>query len=196
MLYAVMDIETTGLDVEKDHIIEICMKHLDSDLDSKINTFIYTKRPSHSKALAVHGITLSMLKTAPTMREIADQIIDFLTHPNEQIVLIAQNGFEFDFPMLQLAFQRLNKTLPSNVTFADSYRIMMDKFGFPFGKSKLIDMFKRHCPQLYKSKAITAHRAEGDVDMLIHIIKSLKELNEYDDFLKRARQSSDDYLNC
>jgi DNA polymerase III epsilon subunit-like protein len=198
--YVVMDIEATGLDTDQDHILDICMKYIQVNLlypvgriiecpRPSLNTLVYTDRPSNSEALKVHHLDAEKIKNAPTMTEVADRIIDYLDCGGEPVILIAQNGFNFDFRMLLKCFERVNKVLPSTVGFADSYVIIKDKYGIQYGQGKLTRLYQYYCPQHAKdphhSLLLRAHRSEPDVDMIIEIMSSIPD--EVDDFLRRAR---------
>ena len=97
MKLIVIDIETTGLDIAKDEVLQI------SIIDEKYNTLIneYCK-PEHitswKEAEAVHGITQEMVKDKPHFQSYVNKVQEFIVSAEKVIIY---NGLDFDFKMLQ-----------------------------------------------------------------------------------------------
>ncbi|HLW39457.1 MAG TPA: 3'-5' exonuclease, partial [Brumimicrobium sp.] len=75
----VFDIESTGLDVSQDRIVEISILKVtpegeETELTLRINPEIEISEESTS----IHGITQEDIKDAPTFQEVADQLADFI----------------------------------------------------------------------------------------------------------------------
>ncbi|HKQ61996.1 MAG TPA: 3'-5' exonuclease [Candidatus Polarisedimenticolaceae bacterium] len=96
------DLETTGTDVEADRIVEICALRLDAegrrDLRSRR---INPERPIPPGATAVHGIRDEDVRDAPTFRQIARSLFEFLDGAD----LAGYNVARFDVPLLEREFR-------------------------------------------------------------------------------------------
>jgi DNA polymerase-3 subunit epsilon len=97
----VVDVETTGL-YRTDRIVEIAIITMDSGgtTDSELTTLIDCQRDPGPTW--IHGVTPSMIATAPTFEDVADHVADRL----EGSVVVAHN-LRFDTRMLQQEFDRL-----------------------------------------------------------------------------------------
>lgn len=93
-----VDVETTGLDPEKDEILQLAM--VDGNGDHLLCTYV---RPDHRrrwpKAREVNGITWAMVKDAPTIDDLADKIGEALSKAE----LIIGYNISFDQRMLEAA---------------------------------------------------------------------------------------------
>lgn len=99
-----IDLETTGLDIRTDRIIEISMFQITPD--GKENT--YTKRldpqiPISEGATLTHGITNEMLKDCPTFEQVGREIMDWVNGCD----IAGFNSNAFDLPLLYNEFNRV-----------------------------------------------------------------------------------------
>lgn len=81
MRKVIIDTETTGLNSEKDKIIEIAMIDIDEDNQLTGNFYYSLVNPQRSiprNATQIHGINHSKIKTAPTFENIKDDVIKFI----------------------------------------------------------------------------------------------------------------------
>lgn len=104
---AFVDIETTGVRSAYDRIIEIGIVVME---DNKVvKTYSTLINPDSSylppEITQITGITASELTNAPTFREVADEILEYL----EDTVFVAHN-VRFDYGFLKNEFKRLNKS--------------------------------------------------------------------------------------
>ncbi len=82
MRQIVLDTETTGLEVRLGHrVIEVgCIEIIDRKLTGNNKHFyLNPERDSDEGALAVHGLTTSFLETKPLFREIAKELLAYLS---------------------------------------------------------------------------------------------------------------------
>ncbi len=94
---AFFDLETTGVDVGKDRIVEIAIiKALPDGLKEEFHQVVNPTIPIPKEASAVHGITDEMVQDKPTFASIAKSVIDFL----EDSDLAGFNSNRFDVPLL------------------------------------------------------------------------------------------------
>ncbi|MHA1592380.1 MAG: 3'-5' exonuclease [Candidatus Heimdallarchaeaceae archaeon] len=115
-----LDLETTGLDFEKDRIIEIGLVLYDTEL--KVPLRMYSEfidepnRPKIDRTKVAADITDEMLniygyKTGPRERNdfLVDQLVEFF---KEAEYVVAHNGNLFDKIMLKNFFDRYERILP------------------------------------------------------------------------------------
>jgi len=98
-----IDVETTGLNVAQDRIVEITLLKVYPNGKEDLKTYrVNPEIPIDPRATAVHGITNEDVKDAPTFREIAQMLANEL----EGCDLAGFNSNKFDFPMLVEEFLR------------------------------------------------------------------------------------------
>lgn len=190
-LFIFYDLETTGMDTDSDHIIEIHMQyavHTPTTLcKPPLSTLIHTLKPSHPKALETHGITLEMLADQPKWETVAMQILQFVSYgDNRPVILIAQNGERFDHKLLHTALGRIGLKLPKCVGFGDSFTVLNYICGFKPGRGKLSNMYAGVCPN---AAVVIAHRAAGDVQMLMEIVRALDEQQRNEFYMHIAKRA-------
>jgi DNA polymerase-3 subunit epsilon len=108
MRQIVLDVETTGLEASAGHrIIEIgCVEILNRrPTGQKFHRFLNPEREIDAGALAVHGIELARLQTAPKFAEIAAELLAFI----EGSELIIHNA-PFDVGFLDAELARLGES--------------------------------------------------------------------------------------
>jgi len=98
------DIESTGLNVMRDRIVQIALIKYPKDGSSpvELEMLINPGIPISEEAMNVHGITPDMLKNKPTFKDVADQIFKFIGTAD----LAGYNSDRFDIPMLMEEFHR------------------------------------------------------------------------------------------
>lgn len=93
-----IDVETTGLDPEKDEILQLAM--VDGDGNELFSSLVHPPtRKRWPKAQEVHGITWKMVKDMPTLEEHADTISGIIDNAE----LIVGYNIDFDQSMLKAA---------------------------------------------------------------------------------------------
>ena len=104
-VYAVLDLETTGLDRKEDRIVQIGVVKVKNDTLTPWMTYVNPCKSAESQmdAFRVHRISPDTLRDKPTFAEVASKLYAFL-HDVEYIV--AYNAL-FDWSMLVEEFRRL-----------------------------------------------------------------------------------------
>jgi len=99
-----IDLETTGINVATDRIIEICM--IKEFPDGKQETRTQRLNPTipiSEEAFEVHGISQDDVKDEPTFEEMATSFSSFIGNAD----LAGYNAIKFDFPLLLEEFLRV-----------------------------------------------------------------------------------------
>ncbi len=105
------DIESTGLNIPADSIIELSFVKVFPDGEERIRTWRVKpwdyerrcQRPINPEASKVNGITDGMLTDCPTFFDIADEVALWLRDSD----LAGFNSSKFDLPMLAEEFERV-----------------------------------------------------------------------------------------
>ena len=112
MRIGVWDVESTGLDVKEDRIIEFAMIVKDEngkELDQLVLRICPEKKIA-PKAIATHGIADADVAFEKKFAEVASDIYRIVKSCD---FLVAHNGAEFDGPMLRNEFERVG--LPDEI---------------------------------------------------------------------------------
>jgi DNA polymerase-3 subunit epsilon len=117
------DIESTGLNIASDSIIELCFVKILPGGEQRIKTWRVKpwdyergcQKPINPSAQAVHGISAEDLADCPTFCEIADEVVEWISDSD----LAGFNSAKFDLPLLAEEIERVrrwkNKELPVNL---------------------------------------------------------------------------------
>ncbi len=98
-----LDLETTGLSFTQDRIVEIAMLKISVDGSRLMKRkLINPERPIPKEVSEIHGITDEMVKDAPTFKQAANEIRQFM----EGADLGGYNSNKFDWPLLVEEFLR------------------------------------------------------------------------------------------
>ena len=141
----VFDLETTGLDIVKDRIIQISYIKVSPDgTEERKNLFVNPERTIPEEVVQITGITNEQVKDAPTFKQLAQRLSEDFTGCD----FAGFNSNHFDVPMLAEEFIRAG-------------------VDFDFSKCRLIDvqtifhkMEKRNLAAAYKF--YTGRKMEDD----------------------------------
>jgi DNA polymerase-3 subunit epsilon len=102
---AFLDLETTGINVSSDRIVEISvLKISPNGREEWMSTRVNPEMPIPPKSTAIHGISDEDVASSPAFREIAKNLVSFL----EGCDLAGYNAIKFDIPVLAEEFLRIN----------------------------------------------------------------------------------------
>ncbi len=91
--YVVFDLETTGISVQHDTIIEIsALKVVNGKVEREFSTLVNPLRPIPSGATAVNGITDAMVADAPVLSVVMTRFLEFIGND----ILVGHNIHTFD----------------------------------------------------------------------------------------------------
>ena len=163
---AFIDLETTGVNVTTDRIVEISIIKISPGEKTEIRTErINPTIPIPSKVTDIHGITDEDVKDKPNFSEIALSLSQFIDNSD----LAGYNSNKFDIPMLVEEFLR------AEVDFEITGRKLVDVQNI-FHKMEprnLSAAYKFYC----KKKLEGAHSAEADAMATYEILKA--QLDKY-----------------
>ncbi|HEX4959150.1 MAG TPA: 3'-5' exonuclease [Lacibacter sp.] len=101
---AIFDLETTGINIGSDRILEIAIiKIMPGGAVQKKRKLLNPEMPIPPAATDVHGITNEMVKDAPTFKQAANEIKQFI----DGCDLAGYNSNRFDVPILMEEFLRV-----------------------------------------------------------------------------------------
>ena len=102
---AFLDLETTGINVSTDRIVELSvLKISPNGKEEWMSTRVNPEMPIPPKSTAIHGIKDEDVSDAPVFKEVAKKLAVFL----EGCDLAGYNAIKFDIPVLAEEFLRVN----------------------------------------------------------------------------------------
>jgi len=155
------DIESTGLNVIKDRIVQIALiKYMPNVAEpTELELMINPGIPISPEAMAVHGITPDMLKNKPTFLQVADQVNNFIGDAD----LAGYNSDRFDIPML---LEELNRA-GIDLKIEERKTIDVQKIFYKMEPRTLKAALKFYCDKPLEG----AHDALADVRATVDVLK-------------------------
>ncbi|NLO48453.1 MAG: type I-E CRISPR-associated endoribonuclease Cas2 [Clostridiales bacterium] len=109
--YVVIDLETTGLNLEEDEIIEIgALKIADNQITEKLNLLVFTAKQIPAKIEELTGISNTMLREHGL--DLTSALLRLLAF-TDQAPLVSHN-VHFDFSLLRAACAQCGLPMPEN----------------------------------------------------------------------------------
>lgn len=162
------DLETTGINITADRIVEISIIKVypDGHEDSKTRR-INPEMPIPADATAIHGIKDEDVAQCPTFRQVARSLADYLRGCD----IAGYNSNRFDIPMLDQEFHRAEVEFDfSRARFIDVQTIFHKK-----EQRTLVAAYRFYCGK----ELDHAHSAEADTRATYEVLKA--QLDRYDD---------------
>lgn len=153
------DLETTGVNITTDRIVQIAAIKIDVDGTRTEKTTLINPTISIPKeATEVHGITDDMVKDQPTFKQISKSLFSFF----EGCDIGGYNSDVFDVPLLIQEFHRCEIEFPTwEVFFLDGLKIERI-----INSHKLEETFKRYTGKTLEN----AHDALADTQATFEVI--------------------------
>lgn len=175
---AFLDLETTGINVTSDRIVEFSvLKISPNGKEEWMTSRVNPEMPIPPKTTAIHGITDADVANAPVFREIGKKLAAFL----EGCDLAGYNAIKFDIPVLAEEFLR-------------------DNIDFNFRKRRYVDVQvifhkkeQRTLSAAYlfycKKELEGAHGSKADTAATFEVLKS--QLDRYTDLENDVEKLAD-----
>lgn len=165
------DLETTGVDVVKDRIVEICLLKIHPSGEEETHTWLVNpERNIPEEVIAVHGITNEAVADKPIFKDLAKRVYDLVKDSD----LAGYNSNKFDIPVLAEEFLR------AGIDFDMGKRVAVDvqNIFHRMEQRTLVAAYKFYCNQ----ELVDAHSAEADVRATYEVLKA--QLDRYPDDLE------------
>jgi len=163
----VFDLETTGLNISKDRIVQIAiLKIHPSGKKEELNLLINPEMNISDSNSAIHGVTNEMVKDAPTFKDAGSEIVAFIGTSD----LAGYNSNKFDIPVLAEEFLRVDIEFDLSTKDCVDIQNIFHKME----QRTLVAAYKFYC-----SKELTnAHDAMADTVATWEVFE--KQLEQYD----------------
>ncbi len=163
---AFIDLETTGVSLSSDRIVEIAVVKILADGSRVAKRKLINPEMSIPKeASDIHGITDDMVKDAPTFKQAANEIKMFIDNCD----LGGYNSNRFDIPMLMEEFLRAGM----DVDLSTRKMVDVQHIFYTMEPRTLTAAYKFFC----NKELSNAHSAEADVDATIEVL--MAQLDRY-----------------
>ncbi len=165
------DLETTGLTIGKDHIVELCFIRQDPNGCERAETLRFNPGMHIPKASSdVHGITDEDVKDCPTFAEKAEE----LARVFEGCDLAGYNSNRFDVPMLaeEFAFAGID------IHIEEKRLIDVQNIFHKMEQRTLVAAYKFYCGRNLED----AHSALADTRATLEVLEA--QLDRYSDTLQ------------
>lgn len=162
------DLETTGVDIGKDRIVEISIFKIFPNGNKESKTWLVNPTiPIPPQTTAVHGITNEKVANEPTFNELAPLVHQMIKDSD----LAGYNSDRFDIPLLA------EELLRAGVDFEMKNRVSVDVQNIFHKKEErtLSAAYKFYCGEILEN----AHSAAADTEATYEILKA--QLDRYPD---------------
>lgn len=164
------DVETTGVDIKRDRIIEIsAVKYTTDKTKLTYQKYFNPEITISQSAIDVHGLTNEFLSQFKPFKNSCDELYEWF----KDCDLGGYNCIGFDIPILFEEFSRYGKK-PNwfNINIIDSYNLLNK-----FETRKLNDIYKR----FFGKDIENTHSASDDIEATIKVFEKQLEVYNIED---------------
>ncbi len=164
---AFIDLETTGVNLSTDRIVELAVVKMMPD-GTRIakRRLVNPQMPIPQVTSDIHGITDDMVKDAPTFKQMSNEIRQFL----ENCDLGGYNSNRFDIPMLMEEFLRAGV----DEDLSDRRMVDVQHIFYTMQPRTLAAAYEFFC----EKELVNAHSAEADINATIEVLEA--QLKKYE----------------
>ncbi|NOY11499.1 MAG: 3'-5' exonuclease [Archaeoglobi archaeon] len=197
--FAVVDVETTGLDLRKDEVISVAILPMDGLkilVGSAYHTFV---RPKSFRVSSIkyHGITPEILENAPSFCEVSGEIMEKI----DDRVLVG-HGVSIDVEFLQKEFGRCGKKVrfEKSLDIALVERVIGEIFGERPSREELtLESLARkyNVPLVYRHSAMADAYIEAQIFQIqmMRLMKyGINSLSALESFISRLGISDSHFI--
>ncbi len=158
---AFIDLETTGVTVSTDRIVELAIVKIMPD-GTRVTKrkLINPQMPIPQVTSDIHGITDDMVKDAPTFKQISNEVKQFL----ENCDLGGYNSNRFDIPLLMEEFMRAD----IEIDFTKRRMVDVQHIFYTMQPRTLSAAYEFYCNKTLDN----AHSAEVDINATIDVLEA------------------------
>lgn len=166
MSIVAFDIETTGLDKNKDQIIQFAAIKFESKTYKVLDSINFRIQPVGSYTISIpayfkHGIRPEMLSDCPHLEDVAQKIIDFIGDSD----ILTYNGNSFDIVFLENELNKYGFSIDwMSKKMYDSYIVQQEN-----NSNTLENVYKRYKGKSMEEAGLSAHDALSDVKATISV---------------------------
>jgi DNA polymerase-3 subunit epsilon len=173
-----LDLETTGINVATDRIVEISLLKISPNgKEEWMTTLVNPEMPIPQKVTALHGISDADVENAPKFKDLAKNLAAFL----EGCDLAGYNAIKFDIPVLAEEFLRTS----NDFNFRKRRYVDVQVIFHKKEQRTLAAAYQFYC----KKNLQNAHTAEADTAATYEILKS--QLDTYPDLENNIEKLAD-----
>ncbi len=160
------DLETTGIDISKDRIVELSYLKIDLQGEERSKTMLINpEMPIPVRATEIHGISDEDVKDAPTFSTIAQSLANEI----EGCDLAGYNSNRFDIPLLAEEFLRAGVDIDLKKKKLIDVQVIFHKME----QRTLSAAYKFYC----NKDLLNAHSSEADTRATYEVLKA--QLDRY-----------------
>ncbi len=178
-VFVCVDCEATGLDLEKDKIIEIAaVKFTFKEILASYETLIDPEFPIPSESQLIHNISDEMVEGKPKIKEILPNLLKFIGNH-----IIVGHGVGFDISLI--ANEAKKNFVPCNILSSQTIDTL--RLARLYGESPInsLENLRKH----FNIALEGAHRAMNDVVVNIEVFKYLsKSFDTTESLLERLKK--------
>ena len=181
---AFFDLETTGVKVATDRIVEISIVKIHPDGKKEIKTRrVNPERPIPAETSAIHGIFDEDVKDEPTFKSLAKSLYQFINNCD----LAGYNSNRFDIPLIAEEFLR------AGIDFEVENRDLVDvqNIFHKMEQRTLVAGYKFYCGKNLEN----AHSAEADTLATFEIMEAMLDKYEGVEFTDKKGVTSKPVVN-
>lgn len=172
------DIESTGIDIAKDRIVEISILKIFPNGNREGKTWLVNpETPIPKEASAIHGITDEKVAGEPTFKSLSRQIHDLVKDSD----LAGYNSDRFDIPLL------VEEMLRAGIDFEMKNRVSIDvqTIFHKMEQRTLSAAYKFYCQKELEN----AHSAAADTQATYEVLKA--QIERYEELENNVKFLSD-----
>ncbi|MBK8483429.1 MAG: ribonuclease H-like domain-containing protein [Saprospiraceae bacterium] len=172
------DVETTGLHVLRDRILQIAMiKYFQNgDQPVELNIIINPGIPISEEAYKIHGIGPKEVENKPFFKDIAQELFDFIGDSD----LAGYNSNRFDIPILAEEFDRCG----FNLDLDKRRQIDIQRIFYKMEPRTLKAAYQFYCNE----ELVDAHDALADIKATVKVLEGQLKKYEGVDYINEEGQ--------
>ncbi len=183
------DLETTGLSITQDRIVQIAIIKLEQDgSSSELNLIINPEVTISKENALIHGITNEIASKHKNFKEQANQIIEFIGNSD----LAGYNSNKFDIPFLAEELIRNNVEFDlANRQFVDIQNIF-----HKMEQRTLYAAYKFYCDKKLENIHDALYDAKATMEVLMAQVTTYDDLENNVEFLSKfSRQNTEELID-